>query len=228
MAEPSPEDVAALAAFLERQAEARSDLEAHSYDGVRGLPPDWVPLPTIERFRNLRDRLIEDDGWAPEQLLEKIDTYAHDTEQFLFPRTCPAGRKIDSVAFFEDIGFLASLRYAVSLGPQKGLLLLAGGHAYQGYRQREGSKKSRKDALRELMELAYDHLRDRSGASEPTWHDVLAALRHQDSDDDFKRTIQEIDHDAEEISWLDCRDRERTTSFASFRDRLTKIRKSRR
>lgn len=228
MDEPSPEDVAAMAAFLERQAKARSDLEAHSYDGVRGLPPDWVPLPTIERFRNLRDRLIEDDGWAPEQLLEKIETYARDPEQFPFPRTCPAGRKIDPLAFFDDIGFLASLRYAASLEPKKGLPLLAGGHAYQGYRQREGSKKSRKDALRELMELALDQLRNRSGASEPTWRDVLAALPDYDSDDEFKRTIQEIDDETEVIHWLDRRDKPKETTFASFRDRLTKIRKSRR
>jgi hypothetical protein len=228
MDEPSPEDVAAIAAFLDRQAKARSELEAHPYDGVRGLPPDWVHAPTIARFRNLRNRLIEDDGWTPEQLLGKLDTYALDPEQFPFPRTCPAGRKIDAFAFFDDVGFLASLRYAASLQPQKGLPLLAGKHAYQGYRQHEGSKQSRRDALRELMELALDQLRNRSSTSEPTWRDVIAALPDYDSDDEFKRTIQEIDDETEVIHWLDRRDKPKKTTFASFRDRLTQIRKSRR
>lgn len=225
MDEPSPEDVALMAALLERQAKTLSELEAHPYDGVHGLPPDWVPAPIVKRFRELRNRLIEDDGWTPEQLAGKLDTYSHDPEQFPFPRACPAGRKIDAAAFFDDIGFLASLRYAASLEPGEGLRLLAGDNAYQGYRQREGSKQGRRDALRVLMERAYDGLR--ADGQEPQWRKLLAALAHYDDPDEFKRAIQEIDNEAEAIFWRDSRDREQTTRFASFRDRLTEIRKSR-
>jgi len=188
MDEPSPEDVAVMAAFLERRAKARSELEAHPYDGVRGLPPDWVPEPTVTRFRELRNRLIEDDGWTPEQLAGKLDTYTHDPEQFVFPRKCPAGRPVDPYAFFEDIGFLANLRYCASLEPQDGLRKLGGQYAVKGLsasmdRKRGADEtnavwaKSKKRCIEWAAEVWASNPEQRIGIVSSTLHDRLIKER---------------------------------------------------
>lgn len=94
-----------------------------------------------------------------------------------------------------------------------------GGHV------RAGSKKPRRDNLRRLMEDTYAALCSNGGT--PTWREVLDALLEHDNPDEFKRDVQEIDEEAEEIRWCDRRGKEQSTSFAAFRDRLTEIRKTR-
>ena len=96
--------------------------------------------------------------------------------------------------------------------------------AAMGMRMRKGSKKPRKDALAVLMEKTFEGLMTATGNA-PTADEVLDHLEEYDEQDAFGigGTIQQIDEGT--IYWVNKRGHEQTTSFGSFRNRLTSIRK---
>jgi len=134
-AEPTEQDIEKVAAGLARIQEAQAVLESQPYDGVQGLPPEWVPEPSLDRFRKVRETLFS-WGYTSAQVCEWLDRYCRIGEaddDWFIPGRHPTGQEANSQLFEDSIGYLAHLRYASSLAPEKGLALLAGDDAVRGY-----------------------------------------------------------------------------------------------
>ena len=84
---------------------------------------------------------------------------------------------------------------------------------------RTGPKKPRQDALARLMERTYDALSEENGRP-PTDKDLWAALPDHDS----AEILCYDQNDPDAILWT-CNGRGRKTSWKSFQNRLTRLRK---
>ena len=226
--EVSREEITLVTAFLEGDEKYKADLEAQPYDGVRGLPPEWVPPPMIDRYRNARNRILDSWGYSPNEAVNWIDRYCRQGEEdndWFFPAKYPCGLELEPGYFSETIGILANLRWAVSLGPKNGLKELAGDRASQGFSTHEASKLRRKDNLRVLMETTFRKLRSTLNR-DPTNLEVIQNLKSDDEPNELHRVIDEINFESQKIFWRTQRDKEKTTSFVTFNDRMTRIRKN--
>ena len=142
--EPTEEELEYVLHRLEAGSKLKAELEKPEYDGVMGVPPDWVPVPIIERFRQTRDRVLSDWGYTPEVAREWMDRYCRigeENDDWYYPSIYPSGRYLDSHNFEETIGILANLRWAISLGPEEGLKELSGTDARLGYQRRNQLKE---------------------------------------------------------------------------------------
>ena len=74
------------------------------------------------------------------------------------------------------------------------------------------------------MEKTYSGL-VADGIEKPTWEQVLEHL-YAYNKGDLRSVIEEISIDHKKIYWLDRHGNEKTTAFATFRDRLTEIKKA--
>ena len=120
----SPEAIKAIQQVLDAESERKTELALSSYDGVLGIPPGWIPAPIIERFKQTRDRVLDDWRYTSEQACEWIDCYCRigqENDDWYYPAAYPNGQELDSDYFLETIGILANLRWAISLGPEEGL-----------------------------------------------------------------------------------------------------------
>jgi hypothetical protein len=158
--EPTEEELDFVRRRLDEIDKRKAELEKSPYDGVLGVPPDWVPLPIIDRFRQTRDRVLSDWGYTPEVAREWIDRYCRigeENDDWFYPGNYPNGRYLDSDYFVKTIGVLANLRWAISLGPEEGLRELVGDHAVRGYKivssGSEGGKTKGMNASQEKEEI---------------------------------------------------------------------------
>jgi|TARA_B110000971_G_scaffold218425_1_gene257155 hypothetical protein len=107
----------------------------------------WIPKPTIDRAKRIIGRLLG-DKFSPEQINDFITAAGSDS-------LTPPGNVIDTVAFFQWIDELAHIRYAVSLGQDKGLLVLAGEQASIGQKFRD-SQSAKAKKPRGKLGVSYD------------------------------------------------------------------------
>jgi len=225
-----------LQGSLEQEYKAMKERVVPKYDGVQGVPDEWVPEWAILYFEGYRDRLLSDRGFEVSALLKLIEQYRKEyfrgehtdsvvAPGFHCPETYPNGQSVDRHCFHDEIGFLAWLKWCVDMGPEKGLDELSGKHGVNGYKKHLGSKAPRYDALRLLLEKTFRGLFQTLGHI-PTNKEVINALESYDDNDGGHKVIQEIAWDYDEVYWIDRRGREQTTSFGQIYNRITRIRKS--
>lgn len=82
----------------------------------------------------------------------------------------------------------------------------------------------RDDALSHLARRTYKALCDQG--EKPTYRQVIDALEFYEDKQEFKNTVEDIDRENEVILWINDRGKEQATSFANFKKRLTRIRKT--
>ena len=137
--EATEEEVEDVLNHLVAGDKRRAELERLEYDGVLWIPPGWVPVPIIERFRQTRDRVLDDWGYTPEMACEWMDRFCRigeENDDWFYPGLYPNGRYLDTDRFLKTIGVLANLRWAISLGPEEGLKELSGTDTRLGYQRR--------------------------------------------------------------------------------------------
>lgn len=131
--EPDPEDVTAFERIIEREAARHSEIECRPYDGVNGLPPEWMPPPVLDRFRRTRDYLLEISD--PDFLAVQVKAAQTDGDPIV------PGTATDPHAYLQSIYELAHVLYAAEADQLAGLEILAGPDAALGRRHREGARK---------------------------------------------------------------------------------------
>lgn len=130
---------------LEHTSQLHKCRNSQPYDGVAGRLPEWVPEWHKNEFRKIRDKLLDTPLYGEEVSRENIilwmDNYC--ALGSLRVGVCSSGFIPPEV--WDDVGYLAHIRYAVSLDKEKGLLLLAGEQAVKGERFSSGgtSKKGK-------------------------------------------------------------------------------------
>ena len=121
--EPTPDELEKATVIWAEFENRFTAVESLEYDGVNGLPPDWIPESSIWRFRQTRNYFLEDCGYTPALLEQRIDYYC---ENGIPPfHMHPNQKPVDKAALNLLLGFLANLRWVVSLGQSKGLTELA-------------------------------------------------------------------------------------------------------
>ena len=149
-----PEVQAKRRADIKRALETHEQRKAEIYDGVLGLLPDWVPDWHKDRFLEIRRRLL-DGGYTRAQIagyMNEWESVSRAAEQSAGDigdesgnyLTTEDGRMLsvdsDASSYYipleiaNDIDALTFYRHVVSLGSEKGLLLLAGKNAVEGYK----------------------------------------------------------------------------------------------
>jgi len=138
------EDLDRIIRWLDASEQVSEQRRAATYDGVLGKLPEWVPKWHQHKFNETRNRLLDrylfGERLQHEQIVAWINEYgvlAEENEgQFapFIPRE-----------IYQEIGYLAHLRYAVSLGSEEGLVMLAGDNAVLGRDFRKSqSEKAKK------------------------------------------------------------------------------------
>lgn len=183
-----------------RRRQAFQKLLGEDYPSPRGLQ-EW------QAYKNLRQ------WWSRPQIEELIARYG--TDRMVFPGILgTAGPSLTE--FLHDVGLLAEGKYARTLARSEMLELVAGKEAARGAAFIEGSKKSRSDALSRLIEQALPQLSPQSSATEVLW---------KVEEIDGGRVIDRIDPDDLTIEWHTPNGKDRTTTFKTFRNRLSATRK---
>lgn len=126
------EDVARWQGWiLDRMAEADVAVERFEQALCGGLPP-WIPEETRKRVRSIYTDASA-LGFTDRQLLNAVRRC--ESPRFQIPGLAP-----DGVAFLHNLYFLRHVAYVVSLGPERGLDVLAGPYAAYGWRRRQNEK----------------------------------------------------------------------------------------
>ena len=195
------------------------------YDGVLGSLREWVPEPVQKSFIAARNRVIDTWEYEPHVAVEWLDrfvTIGTDKDEWFYPAVYPCGRELDPDYFTDTIGYLAHLRWAVSLGPENGIYILGGEFALQGYRNSKNLKPRSITTLTVLIDNTYKRLVDlKKGA--PKAKEVLNALESYDSPSD--PIIDEVDRQSETIFWNDQKGSPKTTGFRQFNNKVSEAKK---
>lgn len=128
------------------------------YDPAIGPLPEWVPAPIKTRYTTIWDRLAQ-------PYCEKPGIYSYEQVRALIKRYKHLGKDgvewewigIEPHKLFDDIGFVANVEYAVSIGEYEGIKELAGDDAWRGRKTINGARHSRdhkKDLARWTAYLA--------------------------------------------------------------------------
>lgn len=120
--------ISKISTYLEREELAVNSAMHTLYGEV----PNWIPSPSIERAKRTIQKLIN-DGLSSEGISQRVSEAERD--KLTFP-----GTVTDPSAFAQSIYELAHLRYSISLGESKGLLILAGEQAARGQKFKPGRK----------------------------------------------------------------------------------------
>ena len=124
----------------------------HKYDGVLGMPPDWLPDPLKEEFLATRDYLL-DANFSTKEIKKFMETREKESlgKGFTFKPYFPhdVERDIDALIYIQKI---------VHLGKKKGIDTYLGKSGNKVYRtiveankQKAISKLPRQDALQKLI-----------------------------------------------------------------------------
>ncbi|MET0063223.1 MAG: hypothetical protein ABW176_13105 [Candidatus Thiodiazotropha endolucinida] len=144
---------------MEASEQRAKELKACRYDGIAGSPPEWVPELIVGLFEQKRDIMLIEWEYSLDEAVKWLDRYISDKEDdWFYPGTYPNGRALDFVFFRDTIGFLALLRWCISLGEDEGLLLLAGQAALLG-----------KKRMRQLKEFGERHGKDLKESRSKEW-----------------------------------------------------------
>ena len=131
-----------LQALLNEEEQIKATRAEMNYDGVLGLPPDWVDEWHQNNFIRIRNNLLDNsmngERVLPEQIANWIKQYC--AQWITVDGIDPADIYIPE-QILGDIGYLAHLRYCVGLGKCKGLKELGGRLAMVGDKVIEGGKK---------------------------------------------------------------------------------------
>ena len=193
------------------------------YDGILGIPDDWIGPDAMDRFRNWRNLVLDKWGFLPDEAIEWLDkslTIGTDNDEWFCPSNYPNGGALDTDFFYEVMGWLAHLRGAVSLEKEKGIGVLQGSTAVRGYKMEQGPKKKREDALKKVLLHIVEELRQTLNM-EPEFSQVLEQLELYSQEEGH--VIQEVCRDGKKVWWKGGPDK--GTSFKSIQNRLTGIKK---
>ncbi len=96
-----------------------------------GRLPNWVPEPVAQRFANIAAEWLKIIGARGLKLtVREFPRLGDKGCRFVHPGKIEKVEDLDR--FLDDIGFLAHVRYVISLGEHEGLRLLAGEDAARG------------------------------------------------------------------------------------------------
>lgn len=137
-----------------------------------GIPPDAVPPKFAEAVRTAVLKVE-----ANSARLAAVENALHLAARGDFEKSGRVFRE----HMLDGARSLANARLVERLGTEVERIRP---DANLGKKVRSGSKRSRKDALRMLMEKAYAALL--ANDQKPTWREVLAALPAHDAQDEFK------------------------------------------
>jgi hypothetical protein len=171
--ELSEQDIAPFIEYFERQ-NARNE---QPYDGVLGRLPQWAPEWHQKQFKATRNRLLDNgvDGKPLSPYIVqgyiKIYTELGVTRDSTIEKP---GEQTDGPEWIppevmEHVGYLAHLRWAISLGEERGLQELSGkmavrGAAYTQRTKRGGEKgaeaKREKSDAKKIVQIAQGLLRN--------------------------------------------------------------------
>lgn len=132
-----------IRARLKVYFKAEADAVDSTLITLYGTFPDWIPKPSIDRARRLVQSLLN-DGFSAKSIGLRVSEAI--SGELLFPGTVR-----DAAAFAQTIYELAHLRYAISLGPDKGLGVLAGEQAARGQKFSPGKKAVASGPVRKLV-----------------------------------------------------------------------------
>lgn len=171
--EPTTEEVEQVQRIFAEEAMRIKELEDLQYDGVNGLPPDWIPAPTIDRFRRIRNCFLEDCGYPHELLKERIRYYR---ENGVPPfHVHPNDNPIDRPALNLLLGFLSRLEWVVSLGRGRGLKELINIDAADAE-----LGKQRRNEMADFEKRRGTDLKEDAAAKHKTWKDWAEQVRMED------------------------------------------------
>lgn len=197
---------------LERMAKKRRRWEQRRAAFMAKLPEGY-PGPRAELEWQAHNRLSQ--WWSPPQIRKFIK--ACGTDHMIYPGTLDTPGRPSLTEFRHDVGLIAEGEYARTLPEDAMLLLLAGDDAARGLKFPPGSRHGRRDALGKLIVRALKEFPERL-----TWRQIIQHLKEGDPDGNV---IQEINCKYELIFWIDDKNKEKTTTFAQLRKRISNYRK---
>ena len=109
---PNPEVIAKGRRILEARAKQIDEFWAGEYDGVHGMPPEWVPEPNRARFCRIREYATRKLGYTKERLLAVVTAYPDRGGIGLYPNGQMIGAE-----YHDTVGYLASVLACVREGP---------------------------------------------------------------------------------------------------------------
>ncbi len=123
--------------YKEQERKYESFLSDHPYNGIRGIPPDWVPPPIVSAFLTARQSIfnntsdIVNKSHAPYDLKLVLDTLSERRGQFKHPDMwIYPSHVVDDDNFVRDMKFLIWLWNTIKLGKKKALKKMHGQQAY--------------------------------------------------------------------------------------------------
>jgi hypothetical protein len=120
------------------------DAEPVEYDGIQGVPPEWVPEMRKREFVSRRANLLSQ--LSINQLKKYMKLYmdewlVNDPQKGVGYRTGFRSSRAYPLEIEDDLDFLCHLHYCVSLDEEEGLELLAGKDAVIGRKRRKQLKE---------------------------------------------------------------------------------------
>lgn len=116
------------------------------YDGIMGLPPQWIPEPSKKKFNTARSIVffgVEQEEYNLDEIKQRFDKLVNDKNYRLLLALMKDHKPYD-----EDLFYLVELYDATLLGEIEGLRILGGDNAVMGssYRKEQSNrgKKPRK------------------------------------------------------------------------------------
>ncbi len=193
-------------------------------DLVMGELSTWVPEPTKLRYANCILKVRYDWGYCEAEINNWVGLFVGDSK-WDYPALYPCGRVMEPDYFTETVGFVAHVRWASNMMPENGIYQLSGDYARRGYMQAKnligaGAKVTK---LTVLLSECLHRLNKLNADNPPNWRTVLNHLHVYDNPAD--PTIEYIDHDEEEIGWVNNKGKVRSTGFGQFRHKITAAKK---
>ncbi len=188
----------------------------HKYDGVLGMPPDWLPDPLKEEFLATRNYLL-DANFSTKEIKKFMETREKESlgKGFTFKPYFPhdVERDIDALIYIQKI---------VHLGKKKGIDAYLGESGIKMYRpiveankQKEISKLPRQDALQKLIVKIVSDNPDLNTAQ------VLDKLKSREGGS----VIEYINEEDNSIEWSTPNAHPETAPITSLKDRIRRAKK---
>jgi len=112
--------------------------EQSDYDGIKGFPPEWVPLPHKKKFYSARFQIfneVNDKAADYQEIKSRFDALVANNRHAIVLALMSDAKYYDNA-----LSVLVELFKAVSLGEIEGLRALGGDMAAQGAKSKNGYK----------------------------------------------------------------------------------------
>lgn len=188
--------------------------DAHPYDGLNGLLPDWMPAPLRHEFKAVRNRLL--DSVPSGDVQNWMDLWRSQNDNGWMYVPPEHDRDIDSLVYIQRI---------VSLGPKAGIDVYLGHGAMEVVRHIARVEHSRKAAQRPRLDglgrVILSLLRQRPD-DKPAGPYIDRRLRElaQARDVIDGVTIEAVEDG--EIHWRDDRTTTATATLSGLKDRVSR------